>query len=459
MGKYYIFIIEKRVKAFSIIGHGNECSFSLSLKNQINPFEPLDSEDKIIGYISNEEKRFSYIFSVKNNISTNECIMVKKFESVSGPTIDKLSPGIQKRVFEKENTESLIQITEEEYTEIVNLMMNECIIHFTNDSKRSNSENEMVDNNSSSECKGCNIILYGVPGCGKSHKIKKDYCHDEERIERVVFHPDYTYSDFVGQILPVINSEGRISYDFHSGPFTSILKKAFENPDKMFYLIIEEINRGNAPAIFGDVFQLLDRDDDGNSTYTVSNSEISKKVFGNDNKKIYIPNNLTVLATMNTADQNVFTLDTAFKRRWQMKHIANNINECIFADKKICGQEVTWREFVTKINDVIVEKANDAIGIEDKRLGAFFVNEKEIEDSELFADKILMYLWNDVFKYNREEVFDSSYDTLDMLIDGFMCKYFDVFNDSIGLNAISVQDNIENEEVTENDDSDIPDEE
>ena len=125
---------------------------------------------------------------------------------------------------------------------------------------------------------GANILFYGVPGAGKSYEI--DQMIVQDRSERVVFHPDYTYSDFVGQILPRIikkdgETEGKLRYVFEPGPFTKMLKKAHDDPDrKMYYLVIEEINRGNAPAIFGDIFQLLDRNDDGSGKYHISNYDI-----------------------------------------------------------------------------------------------------------------------------------------------------------------------------------------
>ena len=111
-----------------------------------------------------------------------------------------------------------------------------------------------------------NILLYGVPGAGKSHEIKTKYCDDEKYMERVVFHPDYTYSDFVGQILPRVEKDkdgnDKLKYVFTPGPFTKLLKNAQNDPGNYYYLVIEELNRGNAPAIFGEVFQLLDRKDE-----------------------------------------------------------------------------------------------------------------------------------------------------------------------------------------------------
>jgi len=274
---------------------------------------------------------------------------------------------------------------------------------------------------------GENLILYGAPGCGKSRYIKDHFCDDSSYMERVVFHPDYTYTDFVGQILPE-NNDGHISYPFVPGPFTRILRNAVNDSNHNYYLVIEELNRGNAPAVFGEIFQLLDRID-GESEYGINNSDIAKEVYGDAEHQIKIPKNLFILATMNTADQNVFTLDTAFKRRWSMRSIFNNINTCYFSDELICGTNVSWKSFLTAINTKIVEISEGNIGSEDKRLGAFFVQPRELHDADLFSEKILMYLWNDAFKYDHEKVFKSQYKTLEDLIYGFKSNYFEVFSD------------------------------
>ena len=275
-----------------------------------------------------------------------------------------------------------------------------------------------------------NILLYGVPGCGKSHTIKTEYCDDETHMERAVFHPDYTYSDFVGQILPKVEGE-KVKYEFTPGPFTRIMKKANKNPSEMFYLVIEEINRGNAPAIFGDIFQLLDRDENGISEYGVSNANVAKEVYGDEEIKVKIPGNLYVLATMNTSDQNVFTLDTAFKRRWSLKRIENVIDGSKYADIEICSFGVTWGTFAKTINRRIVELSESNFGNEDNRLGAYFVYPADLEDAERFGEKVLMYLWNDAFKLDRERVFKSEYRTLDELLDGFYEVGLKVFCDDI----------------------------
>lgn len=277
---------------------------------------------------------------------------------------------------------------------------------------------------------GTNILLYGVPGCGKSHTIKTEFCDDDSHMERVVFHPDYTYSDFVGQILPKVDN-GHIEYRFEAGPFTRIIKMAFDTPSEYFYLIVEEINRGNAPAIFGDVFQLMDRDESGWSEYGVSNENMAEYVHGDKSIKIKIPGNLFVLATMNTSDQNVFTLDTAFKRRWSLRMIENDIGACKFAGQQICNSDITWGVFAKTINQKIIEFGENNLSNEDNRLGAYFVREADLKDASLFAEKVLMYLWNDAFKFDHDKVFRPDYRTLDELIHAFIQNGFDVFNDDI----------------------------
>lgn len=286
---------------------------------------------------------------------------------------------------------------------------------------------------------GQNVLLYGVPGCGKSHTVKTEYCNDDLFMERVVFHPDYTYSDFVGQILPKVNSETKqVEYRFSDGPFTRILQKAQTHPQNMYYLIIEEVNRGNAPAIFGDVFQLLDRKPSGESAYGITNPDIALAVLGRDDLKVVIPSNLTIIATMNTADQSIFTLDTAFKRRWRMRMIKNDVLHSDLADIHILGEKVTWGAFASKINELILAESTNAINNEDKRLGAYFVCKEDLElidgaYNPAFAEKVLMYLWNDVFKYNREAVFAQEYAALDELIEAFEAEKFSVF--SIGFDT------------------------
>lgn len=293
---------------------------------------------------------------------------------------------------------------------------------------------------------GDNILLYGVPGVGKSWTIQTEYCNNDRYIERVVFHPDYTYSDFVGQILPK-SEDGNVRYEFQPGPFTKLLKKAKDHPENAYYLIIEEINRGNAPAIFGDVFQLLDRTTTANeygpagtSQYGITNEDVAREVYGDVEAFVRIPANMSILATMNTADQNVFTLDTAFQRRWHMRMIENSFAGHSFADKHILDTTITWRNFCLAMNHEILQKSTGMTSAEDKRLGVYFVNEESLEfkaenvgdeqtqknarkHNRQFAEKVIKYLWDDAFKYSRGDIFEiSNYSSLEEIVHQFMEK-------------------------------------
>lgn len=284
-------------------------------------------------------------------------------------------------------------------------------------------EYDVPQEDTGSSIVGANILFYGVPGAGKSYEI--DQMIVQERSERVVFHPDYTYSDFVGQILPRIikkegESEGKLRYVFEPGPFTKMLKKAHEDPDNMYYLVIEEINRGNAPAIFGDIFQLLDRNDDGSGKYHISNYDMAKVVYGDEHEDeiIKMPANLTLLATMNTSDQNVFTLDTAFQRRWEMHLIKNDVYKADHADEKIGGSEISWGRFADVTNMEIIRFGEETGSSEDKRLGAYFAKLSELSKDK-FPEKVLKYLWDDAFKMDHYTYFNESISSVDGIIDVF----------------------------------------
>lgn len=289
---------------------------------------------------------------------------------------------------------------------------------------------EMKLNQIDRKTSGKNVLLYGVPGCGKSYTIQREYCDDPSKIERIVFHPDYMNTDLIGQILPTVHTEAEsgekiITYKFTPGPLTRILKKAYEDPGYEYFLIIEEINRGNAPAIFGELFQLLDREPDGSSSYGISNENIADYVYGDKSRLVSLPSNLSILATMNTADQNVFTLDTAFQRRWRMKMIRNDVSKAKHANQQILDTGLTWRDFNEVINNQILSSNQSTMSSEDKRLGAYFITLEVLtakDSAELFAEKVIKYLWDDAFKFSRTKLFSKDYKSLEEVVDQFVNK-------------------------------------
>ncbi len=303
---------------------------------------------------------------------------------------------------------------------------------------------------------GVNLVIYGTPGCGKSYildRVLKESVKieindleynglalPEDRIIRTTFHHDYSNTDFVGQIVPQVESDGSATYIIKPGPFTKALTKAFQTNENVA-LVIEELNRGDAAGVLGDIFQLLDRykDNDGNhikgvSQYPIENSLIQTYLTEHTDYKfdnIRIPSNLYIFATMNTSDQNVFTLDTAFKRRWDFLKMKNNYikydedcgNEILY----VPGSNKKWTDFVKQLNKKML-KLNGQIN-EDKQLGLYFVdkdllakkeNEYDEEKTKKFAFKVLEYLWDDVVRYDHTELFDNKIETLDDLVDKFV---------------------------------------
>ena len=281
-----------------------------------------------------------------------------------------------------------------------------------------------------------NRIVFGAPGTGKSYELKED-CEDllkdaKDNYERVTFHPDYSYSQFVGTYKPVMGADEKIRYDFVPGPFMRVYVEALksgrtENPQPHL-LLIEEINRAKVAAVFGDVFQLLDRDDDGVSEYEIQASEdirkyLAKQLGGTpDNyQKIRIPNNMFIWSTMNSADQGVFPMDTAFKRRWNFEYLGINENE-----EKISGigkielagndEPVEWNILRRAIN---AKMSSEQFKInEDKLMGPFFLSKKIIASDEngmiidtdkfvaAFKSKVIMYLYEDAVKQGKHRFFD-----------------------------------------------------
>ncbi|MCH1962322.1 AAA family ATPase [Clostridium perfringens] len=279
-----------------------------------------------------------------------------------------------------------------------------------------------------------NRIVFGAPGTGKSYKIKSDIKEaglQKNQYKRVTFHPNYTYSKFVGSYKPVGEGED-IGYKFIGGPFLDILIESLKDEKHKIphVLVIEEINRANPAAVFGDVFQLLDRDSNGKSIYNIDMSDEMKNYVNNrleeygmeEISELYIPSNMYIWATMNSADQGVYPMDSAFKRRWSFEYIGIDENE-----ERIKGNEYGIIELPTKEldsennriykkyvwNDVRKainnELKNSRIN-EDKLLGPFFLSEKELKESRenfdnIFKSKVLMYLYEDILKHKNIQFF------------------------------------------------------
>lgn len=299
--------------------------------------------------------------------------------------------------------------------------------------------------------KAHNRIVFGAPGTGKSYKINKEIKENnlKKLSKRVTFHPNYTYSQFVGSYKPaskvvVENNEKKeiVAYEFVAGPFLNVLIEALKDENKGIphVLVIEEINRANPAGVFGDVFQLLDRNSDGKSTYTINMpTEMKKfvnKELGIDSNnyidELYIPNNMYIWATMNSADQGVYPMDSAFKRRWSFEYIGIDKNEeklkgkdyefISLKDKGNTYSLYEWNTVRKAINKKLKGKVN-----EDKLLGPFFLSKTELlrckenqeEFDEIFKSKVLMYIYEDILKHKKIDFFIEGVQTLSDVMNAY----------------------------------------
>ena len=308
--------------------------------------------------------------------------------------------------------------------------------------------------------KSYNRIIFGAPGTGKSFQLKEESTKDSpfEKIERVTFHPDYSYGQFVGNYKPVSDDEGRIRYEYVPGPFMRTLVKALEsgkNGDsaEKFLLIVEEINRAKVAAVFGDMFQLLDRTDAGDSVYEIQASEdvrryLARELGGTKENytSIKIPNNMYIWATMNSADQGVFPMDTAFKRRWEFTYIGINENDDkISIDnlpvKNSEGNEIEWNILRKSINNMLLKECKVN---EDKLLGPFFISGEVFKNAtsntdaffEAFNSKVLMYLFEDAGKMHQKKLFagiDQNELTFSKVCEDFKTRGTAIFGNSFQL--------------------------
>ena len=315
-----------------------------------------------------------------------------------------------------------------------------------------------------------NRILFGAPGTGKSYVLNCDkdkLLANGGEYERITFHPDYSYAHFLGTYKPVPDKnkddEDIISYKYVPGPFMRTYVKALKNArtssPKPYLLIIEEINRANAAAVFGDTFQLLDRKDNV-SEYGIQASEDVKKYLADelggepdDYSEIKIPDNMFIWATMNSADQGVFSMDTAFKRRWDFTYLGINKNEKEIVGKKVIlgkgdyARKVEWNELRKAINDELLKFNVN----EDKLIGPYFISESIIGKSdtidstkfiETFKNKVLMYLFDDAAKPKRAVLFAncSKFNVYSQICEDFKEKGIAIFSQEI-INKFPIKPN------------------
>ena len=268
---------------------------------------------------------------------------------------------------------------------------------------------------SSTHTGGKNVIFYGAPGTGKSKKVKDLVEAAGKEPIRTVFHPDLQNSDFFGCLKPRMDGDN-VRYEFAAGPFMEALAKAYEELSEPVYLVIEELNRAAAAAVFGDLFLLLDRKDNGASEYSVSfpsheSRDWFKTRLTNVPENIELPPNLYIYATMNSADQGVYPIDTAFRRRWRQEYLPLNYKEgpkgsISYVDKAKTVHKLTWQKFSKLLKDHLT--SSEAMDIaEDRLLGQWFVRENELNTGGIPA-KVLLYLWDDLLRHeDRTRVFDS----------------------------------------------------
>lgn len=310
-----------------------------------------------------------------------------------------------------------------------------------------------------------NRILFGAPGTGKSFTLNKEkdvLLKNGGEYERVTFYPDYSYANFVGTYKPVpfIDQDGNeaITYSYVPGPFMRTYVKAIKNArsdsPKPYLLIIEEINRANVASVFGDIFQLLDRDSKNISEYPIQTSEDIKNYLAKpenldgspqDYNEIRLPDNLFIWATMNSADQGVFPMDTAFKRRWDFTYLGIDESEEGIVGKKVVlgkGDEarvVEWNLLRKVINKELLKYNLN----EDKLLGPYFISKKDLPEDDnidaeqfsiIFKNKVIMYLFDDAAKQKRKSLFSGCKDNATQYSK--ICNLFDdrgvfIFDDNI----------------------------
>lgn len=469
--KYYILKINGSSVSFSYATAGCEIVCSMESEDGSNLCDFYDG-DHVLVY--KDEPINTCTMSL---IAKGENKFIKELEVANGANINSFSDEIKSKIHNQNGI--LVEITDKEYNEIFLEMINSLSV-----SKKVKTPSLDYP---------LQKIYFGAPGTGKSHEINM-LCAKHENY-RTTFHPDTDYASFVGSYKPITELVPRYTYmgaqaiavkDEEGKPiidtkisyryvFQSFLKayvaawkEQMNEVPKPVFLIIEEINRGNCAQIFGDIFQLLDRNAAGFSDYpivadddlakelkrefaklSIVNSEGinnlyegGKDVVGSvlNGEKLLLPNNMFIWATMNTSDQSLFPIDSAFKRRWDWKYVKIKDADEKYKISFSNGHEYDWWAFVDTINKRI---EGGEIQQEDKKLGYFFVKAKEQSDkkiitAEAFLSKVIFYLYNDVFKdFGFEEDFFKN-------SNGEIMTFASYFNDNGDVNGCQVEQFIKN---------------
>ena len=488
--KYYILKINGSSVSFSYATAGCEIVCSMESEDGSNLCDFYDG-DHVLVY--KDEPINTCTMSL---IAKGENKFIKELEVANGANINSFSDEIKSKIHNQNGI--LVEITDKEYNEIFLEMINSLSV-----SKKVKTPSLDYP---------LQKIYFGAPGTGKSHEINM-LCAKHENY-RTTFHPDTDYASFVGSYKPITELVPRYTYmgaqaiavkDEEGKPiidtkisyryvFQSFLKayvaawkEQMNEVPKPVFLIIEEINRGNCAQIFGDIFQLLDRNAAGFSDYPiVADDDLAKELKrefaklsivnseGIDNlyeggkdvvgsvlngEKLLLPNNMFIWATMNTSDQSLFPIDSAFKRRWDWKYVKIKDADEKYKISFSNGHEYDWWAFVDTINKRI---EGGEIQQEDKKLGYFFVKAKEQSDkkiitAEAFLSKVIFYLYNDVFKdFGFEEDFFKNSNGEIMTFASYFNDNGDVnecqveqFINNLGLAPDEIEDSQENDEIEE----------
>lgn len=464
MGNSYILKISSLSHTFSLIESGVDFSFKYNLieNDQLtNILKVLKVGDTFFCTIDDYIKSY---FSIKN-IDDKDVILNKIIEVARGYKIEDIN------IVKKLEEDLIYKIDDNLKAEILKSM--------SPNTKEEKPYIPLDYTPCKDKIKSYNRIIFGAPGTGKSFELKHeaeftkkdgslypdttkkedriDLAFPENNVERVTFHPDYSYGQFVGSYKPV-SDDGRIRYEYVPGPFMRTLVKALEGGKneesaEKFLLIVEEINRAKVAAVFGDMFQLLDRTDTGDSVYEIQASEdvrryLARELGGTKDNytSIKIPNNMYIWATMNSADQGVFPMDTAFKRRWEFTYIGiNEKDDKISIDKlpvkNSDGNEIKWNILRKSINNMLLKECKVN---EDKLLGPFFISGEVFKNVtsnpdeffNAFNSKVLMYLFEDAGKMHQKKLFagiDQSELTFSKVCEDFKARGTAIFGNSFQL--------------------------